>query len=131
MEGKRPLTEESGEDTTNNLLLPPQSQAVPPGNKRTVVDHTYHDYSRVFEAVDRKKGLNYPAKLHLILSDPGCSHVSRDCDFANDEIHCFNNFVGDAGSGSLVCNDLATILLLNMSCNILAYIAAKRSSHGW
>ena len=55
-----------------------------PVNKKTAtchVDHTYHDYSRVSEAVERKKAPNFPAKLHLILSDPECSHVSRDCGF--------------------------------------------------
>ena len=71
--------------------LSPQSLAVPV-NKRAAscrVDHTYHDFSRVSEAVERKKASNFPAKLHLILSDPECSHVSRDCSFANDDSHCF------------------------------------------
>ena len=69
--------------------LSQQSLAVPV-NKRAAtchVDHTYRDYSRVSEAVERKKAPNFPAKLHLILSDPECSHVSRDCSFANDESH--------------------------------------------
>ena len=79
MDGEFPWTEASlsvgvgGHDAQEGLS--PQSQAVPV-NKRVYVDHTYRDYSRVFAAVARKKALNFPAKLHLILSDPGFSHVS-------------------------------------------------------
>ena len=88
MDGKIPWTEVSlssvdGGDAQAGLSH--LSLAVPI-NKRTetcYVDHTYLDYSSVsvLEAAERKKAPNFPAKLHLILSDPECSHVSRDCGF--------------------------------------------------
>ena len=58
--------------------LSPQPPAVPIKKRKATnqMDQAYHDYSRVPEAVERKKASNFPAKLHLILSDPECSHVS-------------------------------------------------------
>ena len=101
MDGKIPWTEVSlssvdGGDAQAGLSH--LSLAVPI-NKRTAtcyVDHTYLDYSSVsvLEAAERKKAPNFPAKLHLILSDPECSHVSRDCSFANDDSRYFYHFVG-------------------------------------
>ena len=83
MDGKIPWKEDSLSSSVDGgdaqAGLSHVSLAVPV-NKRTAtchVDHTYHDYSRVSEAVERKKAPNFPAKLHLILSDPECSHVSR------------------------------------------------------
>ena len=44
------------------------------------VDHTYHDYSNFPEEElphVSKALMNFPAKLHHILSDPGNQHVSN------------------------------------------------------
>ena len=92
MNGKVAWTEVSlSVDGDAQAGLSPQSMDMAV-NKRAAtchVDHTYRDYSGVSGAVERKMALNFPAKLHLILSDPECSHVSRDCGFAKDESHCF------------------------------------------
>ena len=56
---------------------PPTNFRAPPRR----VDHTYRDYSRtpLDELPLGKKGsTNFPAKLHRILSDPDCAHVSFD-----------------------------------------------------
>jgi hypothetical protein len=55
------------------------------------VDHTYRDFSRFPCPVEHLGGghqsgrkaqkANFPAKLHIILSTPGYSHVSRYCGF--------------------------------------------------
>lgn len=50
------------------------------GVERAYVDHTYQDYSKVevTDVVKDYKGINqelFPAKLHLILSDPKYSRI--------------------------------------------------------
>mmetsp|Transcript_27005 Transcript_27005/g.48725 ORF Transcript_27005/g.48725 Transcript_27005/m.48725 type:complete len:542 (-) Transcript_27005:23-1648(-) len=62
---------------------PNTSGAAPPGShtgNRRQVDHIYRDFSRYLQEggdiiKHKKSGANFPAKLHLMLSEPQFSHI--------------------------------------------------------
>ena len=68
-------------------LHPPVVPLLPGRPEPRRVDHTYRDYSRYSHPAEggghqsgrKAQRENFPAKLHLILSTPEHSHVSRSC----------------------------------------------------
>lgn len=124
--------------TPSNHRPPPFDDESPPSSaasayrrkkakvKESVIDHTYRDYSQVQVASDEgedkgKKGgntnLNFPAKLHAILSNPGYQHIIR--------------WMPHGRSWNIVDKYLLTTVILPHHFSHCKFESFNRSVNGW